>query len=118
MRASHLLVKHASSRRPASWKDPEGAEILKRQPKDAEAILLGYRAQLEALQGAELAEAFAKLAQEHSDCGSARNGGDLGEFGPGQMMKPFEDATLALKIGEMSGVVATDSGLHIIFRTG
>lgn len=41
-----------------------------------------------------------------------------GPFGRGQMQKPFEEATYALKIGEISGIVDTDSGVHIIMRTG
>jgi parvulin-like peptidyl-prolyl isomerase len=44
-------------------------------------------------------------------------GGDLGEWGPGQMQKPFEDATFALQAGQMSGVVDTESGVHVILRT-
>jgi NIMA-interacting peptidyl-prolyl cis-trans isomerase 1 len=39
-------------------------------------------------------------------------------FGPGAMQKPFEDAVLALKVGELSGIVKSDSGLHIILRSG
>ena len=41
-----------------------------------------------------------------------------GRFGRGQMQKPFEEATYALKVGELSDVVDTDSGVHIILRTG
>ncbi|RXM96073.1 Peptidyl-prolyl cis-trans isomerase NIMA-interacting 1 [Acipenser ruthenus] len=63
-------------------------------------------------------EEFETLASQFSDCSSARNGGDLGSFGRGQMQKPFEDASFALKVGDMSGPVFTDSGVHIILRTG
>ena len=59
---------------------------------------------------------FAQLANEYSECGSGDQGGDLGHFGPGQMQKPFEDATFALQIGEVSQIVDTDSGIHIIKR--
>ena len=41
-----------------------------------------------------------ELASEFSDCSSAKKGGDLGMFGPGQMQKPFEDATFALQVGK------------------
>ena len=57
-------------------------------------------------------------ASEHSDCGSYRKGGDLGYFTRGQMQKPFENASFALKIGYMTGIVDTDSGSHIIMRIG
>ena len=45
---------------------------------------------------------FATLASQESHCSSAKRGGDLGEFGPGQMQKPFEDATYALKASHES----------------
>lgn len=48
---------------------------------------------------------------------SGTRGGDLGPFGRGQMQKPFEDATFHLQVGELSTVVDTDSGVHIILRT-
>ncbi len=58
---------------------------------------------------------FAELAKQHSqDTGSAANGGDLGLFGRGMMVKPFEDAVFKLSLGEISGLVQSDFGLHII----
>lgn len=60
---------------------------------------------------------FADLAQKYSDCSSAKRGGDLGPFSRGAMQKPFEKAAFALKVGELSDPVETNSGVHIILRT-
>lgn len=62
------------------------------------------------------ATSLGDLAPTESDCSSARKRGDLGYFGRGDMQKEFEDASFALKPGEMSGIVETASGLHLIER--
>ncbi|KAG4125357.1 hypothetical protein ERO13_D10G090300v2 [Gossypium hirsutum] len=113
VRASHILIKHQGSRRKASWKDPEG-RVISNTTRDAAV------SQLKALRD-DIASGnakFGEVASRHSDCSSAKRGGDLGPFGRGQMQKPFEDATYSLKIGEISDIVDTDSGVHIIMRTG
>jgi parvulin-like peptidyl-prolyl isomerase len=68
----------------------------------------------EVLRRARAGEDFAKLAQEFGTDGTKDKGGDLGWFGPGQMNADFEKATYALKPGEISGVVETSFGFHII----
>ena len=61
---------------------------------------------------------FAKLAKQFSqDPGSAAKGGDLGLFGRGMMVKPFEEAAFSLKQGEISALVKSDFGYHIIMLT-
>lgn len=59
-------------------------------------------------------EDFAKLAQEFGSDGTRDKGGDLGWFGPGKMHPVFEKATYALKVGEVSDLVETPFGIHII----
>ncbi|KAI0714593.1 rotamase-domain-containing protein [Earliella scabrosa] len=108
VRASHLLVKHRGSRRPSSWKESN----ITRTKEEAIEILRGYAAEINGSP-----EKFAELASKYSDCNSHNNGGDLGMFKPGQMQKPFEDATYSLKVGEISDVISTDSGVHLILRT-
>jgi len=107
VRCRHLLVKHAGSRRPASWK----SERITRSKEQALQILARHRESIVSGQ-----TSFEALASTESDCSSAKNGGDLGHFGHGQMQKPFEDVAFSLNVGEISGFVDTDSGVHIIQR--
>ena len=60
---------------------------------------------------------FADQAREHSECPSGSSGGDLGDFGPGMMVAPFEAVAFDLDVDEMSGPVETDFGYHLILRT-
>ena len=64
-----------------------------------------------------LRNAFLEKAMVRSDCSSFSRYGDLGSFGRGAMQAPFEEASFALKVGEMTrDVVETDSGYHLIYR--
>lgn len=64
-------------------------------------------------------KSFAEVAEEVSLCPSGQNGGDLGFFGRGMMVKPFEDAAFAMEnIGEVSEPVQTQFGWHLIQLTG
>ena len=100
-RASHILIR-------ADKGAPE-AQVKAAQDKAAEIL-----AQVKAAPAD-----FAKLAKQHSqDPGSAANGGDLGFFGRGMMVKPFEEATYALQENQVSEVVRSDFGFHIIKLTG
>lgn len=60
---------------------------------------------------------FGSLAQQHSKCPSGQNGGDLGTFGRGMMVQPFEDISFGLDVGGVSAPVQTQFGYHVINRT-
>lgn len=108
VRASHILVKHRDSRRPSSWRE----EVITRSKEEAIEILKGY------INKINTDSTFEEIAQKYSDCNSAKRQGDLGWFEPGQMQKPFEEAAFGLEVDAMSPIVETDSGVHIIKRTG
>jgi peptidyl-prolyl cis-trans isomerase NIMA-interacting 1 len=107
IRAAHLLIKHKDSRRPASWREA----TITRSKEEARAILEGHQRRI-----LDNEVTLGELALTESDCPSARKRGDLGYFGKGDMQREFEEAAFLLKPGEMSGVVDTASGLHLIER--
>jgi len=99
-RASHILIN-------APKDMPE--EARKQARERAEALLMQVR---------KAPDSFAEVAKKNSqDAGSAPNGGDLDYFGRGAMVKPFEDAAFALKKGDISDVVESDFGFHVIRLT-
>ena len=57
---------------------------------------------------------FADIAREHSQCPSGQRGGELGEFGPGQMVREFDDVVFSAAVGEVQGPVKTQFGYHLI----
>lgn len=96
-RVRHILVKV----------DPGApADVRQKAKARAEALLAEVR---------KSPDRFAEIARKDSDdAGSAAQGGDLGFFGRGAMVKPFEDAAFAMKPGEISDLVKTDFGWHIL----
>jgi len=110
-RASHILIKYDGSARQASWRDPEGAVIRARTREMAASTLNELLTELQQLEGQQpRAKRFAELARDLSDCGTAREGGDLGELQAGEMMEEFEEAVNSVAVGELSGVIQTESG--------
>ena len=100
-RASHILV------------------AAKPDMKDAERDAAKAKAEKLAAQARAAPAKFAELAKANSeDPGSAQQGGDLGSFARGSMVKPFEEAVFAAKEGDIVGPVATDFGWHVIQVTG
>jgi peptidyl-prolyl cis-trans isomerase C len=96
VRASHILIR-----------TPQNADPKTKEEARTKAVGV--------LNDVKAGKDFGELAKQHSqDPGSAGNGGDLGYFGQGQMVGPFEQAAFALKPGAVSDVVETPFGFHII----
>nr|WP_226997509.1 peptidylprolyl isomerase [Sedimentisphaera salicampi] len=95
VKASHILIKAESDEDKQAAKE-KTEELLKKINDGAD---------------------FAAIAKENSDCPSSERGGDLGFFSRGRMVGAFEDAAFALDVGEMSDVVETKFGYHIILVT-
>jgi len=101
IRASHILINHADA--PQANTQLSAEDAMK---------------QIETLKSdIEGGTSFDQVAGEHSDCPSARQGGDLGSFGRGAMVPEFDQAAFDLEIGAISEVVETVFGYHIIYRT-
>ena len=99
MQASHILIKLDKAATPA-------------QKAEAKKKLEDLKKQID--KGAD----FAELAKANSACPSSAQGGDLGMFGKGQMVPAFETTTFAMKVGEVSDIVETQFGFHLIKKTG
>lgn len=100
VKASHILI---------STVDDNGKELSEAKKKEAK------KKAEEVLKKAKSGEEFSELAKEYSDDpGSAANCGDLGYFTKGKMVQPFEEAAFSLKSGEISGLVESEYGYHII----
>ncbi|KAL7536982.1 hypothetical protein ACHAWF_005617 [Thalassiosira exigua] len=112
VRVLHILKKHRGSRRPASWRNPKITDAKEKAVADLRE-LIGI---LNENPGPELRAAFEELARTESDCSSAKRGGDLGFFGRKKMQPAFEKASFGLKVGQLSDVVDTSSGVHVIMR--
>ncbi|KAA8497559.1 Peptidyl-prolyl cis-trans isomerase NIMA-interacting 1 [Porphyridium purpureum] len=113
IRVRHLLVKHRDSRNPSSWKN-EHITISKDEAEDQLRMYIDELRDAEASN--ELESKFKEMASKHSDCSSYKRGGDLGPLDPAKFDKIFVAAALELKVNQLSGVVFTNSGAHVILR--
>ncbi|CAB9497782.1 trans isomerase NIMA-interacting 1 [Seminavis robusta] len=114
VRIFHILKKHKGSRRPSSWRQAK----ITATKEEAREELQGLVDILKEETGADQRATFEEIARTESDCSSAKRGGDLGFFGPKKMQPAFEEASFALEIGELSGIVETSSGVHVLLRIG
>nr|WET56375.1 TaPIN1 peptidyl prolyl isomerase [Theileria annulata] len=111
VRCAHLLLKHTGSRNPVNRNT---GMAVTRTKEEAVSEMKGY---LEMLRKSDnLDQEFRRLATAKSECSSARKGGDLGFFDRNTMQKPFTEASFKLEVNEISDLVETDSGVHLIYR--
>ena len=100
IQASHVLVSHVNAQNSSSLLTK--AEALERIQDLKSQVLSGM--------------SFSEIATDFSDCPSAEKGGDLGKFGRGAMVQAFDIAAFELEVGEVSEVVETEFGYHLIHR--
>ena len=101
VQASHILVMYKGGQ--SSGASRTKAEAMERIQMVAAELANGLE--------------FADLAGEYSECPSAQDGGQLGEFGRGDMVPEFDEVVFELEVGDTSGVVETAFGYHLIHRT-
>ena len=95
----------------------QAAHIMKMVPADS--LDAAKKAQIDSIAGVVTPENFAEVAQRESDDrGSSARGGELGWFGKGMMVKPFEEAVFAMESGSISAPVRSQYGWHIIYKQG
>ncbi len=117
--ATDADVQDFYAKNPDKFKQGEQARashiLIKADEKADEPTKKAARAKIDGLlKRAKAGEDFGALAKEHSEDGSAAQGGDLGFFPRGQMVGPFDQAAFALKPGEISEVVVSQFGFHVI----
>ena len=120
--ATEVDAKDFYDKNPDKFKQPESVRashiLIKLEAKDDDATKKAARAKIDGLlKRARAGEDFAALAKANSADGSASQGGDLGFFQRGRMVPAFDQAAFALKPGEISDVVTSEFGYHIIKLT-
>ena len=141
VRVRHILKKHNGSRRPASWysrsihfdlfflficgfassllfcrRNPNITQSKEEAISQITAIKENLSNELSTNGYDSMHSMFQTIASKESDCSSAERGGDLDFFSKGQMQKAFEDVSFSLNVGELSGLVDSDSGIHVLLR--
>lgn len=110
VRVAHVLIRHKDSRRPMTWR----GDVVGRSLEEAIQLAWSYRDMI-ALQQLS----FEDAAGQFSDCGSARQAGEIGWITKGHMHRAFEEQAFALGVGDVcEAPVLTKTGVHIIKRIG
>jgi peptidyl-prolyl cis-trans isomerase SurA len=101
-------------------KEVKASHIMKMTPRgESDSVVAAKKALIDSIAAIVTAENFAEVAKaESDDRGSSARGGDLGWFGKGMMVKPFEDAAFALEVGQISKPFQTMYGWHIMYKEG